>query len=115
MLYLGPDEIPASSKTSVAIQFVVLSFQCAYNADIRQATLNLHDACDAILDAYEQLGEAMPVLSQFTSLLSTNRHTQRILIHIYEDILEFHLHTLQIFSRPSKIRVPYLRCLISVN
>jgi hypothetical protein len=61
------------------------------------------DTLDTLLDAYKQLGENLPLFSQFTSLLSEDPHKQQILVYIYEDILEFHHRALRLFRTPGKI------------
>ncbi|OBT70089.1 hypothetical protein VE03_00429 [Pseudogymnoascus sp. 23342-1-I1] len=57
------------------------------------------ESLDTLLDAYEQLGEAIPLLCQYESLFTNNKHMRRLLGCIYADILEFHRRALVIFKR----------------
>ncbi|XTI89154.1 hypothetical protein V2W45_1469393 [Cenococcum geophilum] len=62
------------------------------------------EAFDALLDAYEEIGNNLPLLSQYQDLLehvrvSHNPHFQRALTLIYIDILEFHKKALKYFQQ----------------
>jgi hypothetical protein len=77
-----------------------------------QIASNWNKVLDILLDAYKQLGENLPLFSQFASLLSEDPHKQQILMYIYEDILEFHQRAWLIFRMPSKIQLDSYNCTI---
>ncbi|OAP56381.1 hypothetical protein AYL99_09560 [Fonsecaea erecta] len=59
------------------------------------------DTLDQILDAYEQIGEALPLLAQYEPVFIQYPETQRVLALMYKDILEFHLPAIRFLSRPA--------------
>jgi len=65
-----------------------------------QVTSTWADSFDTILDAYQQIGEQIPMLQQYQTLFDHSPHMQRLLEMIYEDILEFHRRALRVFSGP---------------
>jgi hypothetical protein len=54
-----------------------------------------------LLDAYQQIGEQVPQLSQYQQLFATSAHMGTILAMIYQDILEFHREALKYFKQRS--------------
>jgi hypothetical protein len=56
------------------------------------------DSFDTILDAYAQIGEQLPLLSDYESLFYTSPHMINALEMMYMDILEFHQQALKFFS-----------------
>ncbi|KAH8594339.1 hypothetical protein B0O99DRAFT_574078 [Bisporella sp. PMI_857] len=58
------------------------------------------DSFDTLLGAYQQLSESIPLFDQYHSLFETNPDMERVLIFIYDDILEFHRAALRFFKRP---------------
>ncbi|KAF2474163.1 C2H2 domain-containing protein [Lindgomyces ingoldianus] len=58
----------------------------------------LADSFDTLLDAYEQIGECLPLLSEYESLFRQNPYMLQALELIYMDILEFHQHALRFFT-----------------
>jgi hypothetical protein len=67
-----------------------------------QVTSNWADSFDTILDAYQQIGEQIPLLKQYQILFDHSPHMQKVLEMIYLDILEFHRRALRIFSGPGQ-------------
>jgi hypothetical protein len=57
------------------------------------------ESLDSLLDAYQQIGETIPLLAQYDKLLADEPAMQRVLGLMYEDILEFHRRALVIFKR----------------
>ncbi|KAF8247263.1 hypothetical protein K440DRAFT_601451 [Wilcoxina mikolae CBS 423.85] len=53
---------------------------------------------DTVLDAYESLGERIPLLEQYQSLFRQPL-MRKVLVLIFEDVLEFHREALKIFKR----------------
>ncbi|ORY16158.1 C2H2 domain-containing protein [Clohesyomyces aquaticus] len=56
------------------------------------------DSFDTLLDAYEQIGECLPMLSEYEGLFSQNPHMLHALELMYVDILEFHQHAMRFFT-----------------
>ncbi|ETS83638.1 hypothetical protein PFICI_05514 [Pestalotiopsis fici W106-1] len=56
------------------------------------------EALHCILDAYQEIGEQIPLLASYQSLFAGNDHMGQILKDIYTDILEFHRETLRHFK-----------------
>ena len=80
---------------------------------IHQVASAYSEALDALLDAYEEIGNNLPLLSQYQDLseharVSHNPHFQRALILIYTDILEFHKKALKYFQQRSRLGTSYL-------
>jgi hypothetical protein len=71
---------------------------------------NYTDAFNALLDAYLEIGENLPQLTQYQALFSENSHMQLALAHIFEDILEFHKEALRYFRQRSEY---YMRARLS--
>jgi hypothetical protein len=63
---------------------------------------NYTDAFNALLDAYLEIGENLPQLSQYQNLFAKNPHMELALAHIFEDILEFHKEALRYFRQRSE-------------
>lgn len=58
---------------------------------------------DTLLDAYQQIGENIPLFERYRELFRDHPHMRNALATIYEDILEFHRKALRIFSKRSKL------------
>ncbi|KAF2128362.1 C2H2 domain-containing protein [Dothidotthia symphoricarpi CBS 119687] len=56
------------------------------------------DSFEALLGAYEQIGEQMPLLSEYESLFHQSPHMINALELMYIDILDFHQHAMLSFS-----------------
>lgn len=61
------------------------------------------DSFEALLDAYEQIGEHMPMLQEYEQLFHENPHLVEALELMYIDILEFHHQAMQFFSGKRKL------------
>jgi hypothetical protein len=61
------------------------------------------ESFDTLLDAYEQIGEQLPLLSHYESLFYTSPHMINALELMYVDILEFHQQALKFFSGKCKL------------
>lgn len=56
------------------------------------------DSFETILDAYERIGENIPLLLEYESLFHHNPHMIDALELVYIDILEFHQQAMRFFS-----------------
>ncbi|RYN73552.1 hypothetical protein AA0120_g12593 [Alternaria tenuissima] len=56
------------------------------------------DSFDSLLDAYERIGEQLPLLAEYHSLFSNSPHMVDALELIYIDILDFHQQACKFFS-----------------
>ncbi|KAI0098179.1 putative zinc finger protein [Nemania sp. FL0031] len=65
-----------------------------------QTTSVANDAFDELLDAYERMGEGLPLLIQHQRLFHDMPHMTQILSHIYEDIISFQLIIWRYFQQP---------------
>ena len=61
-------------------------------------------AFDTLLDAYQQIGENIPLLGQYQAMFADNAYMQGILELIYKDILEFHRRALKFFKQRGPLR-----------
>lgn len=66
------------------------------------AARNWADLYDALLDAYRDIGESLPLLKGFGEVFSSDPQLQCYLAWIYADILKFHQEAQVIFRRSSK-------------
>lgn len=69
-----------------------------------QVASNWADSFDILLDAYEQIGEQIPLLQQLQSLFEQSPHMRKVLELIYSDILEFHKRAIRFFSHRGERR-----------
>ncbi|KAI9685458.1 MAG: hypothetical protein M1822_004589 [Bathelium mastoideum] len=53
-----------------------------------------------VLEAYQNIGESLPLLSQYESFFEKFPEMAQPLMLIYEDLLEFHLRALKYFKQP---------------
>jgi hypothetical protein len=60
------------------------------------------DTFDTLLEAYAQIGEQLPLLSEYESLFGSNVHMIEALQWIYIDILTFHQHAMRFFQSTSE-------------
>ncbi|KAH7348115.1 C2H2 domain-containing protein [Pyrenochaeta sp. MPI-SDFR-AT-0127] len=56
------------------------------------------ESFEALLNAYERIGEQLPLLSEYESLFRQNRYMVSALEMIYIDILDFHQQAMKFFS-----------------
>jgi hypothetical protein len=71
---------------------------------ILQVASTWAEAFDTILDAYQQIGEHIPLLQQYHAIFEHSPHMQRVLEMIYTDILEFHRLAVRALSGPGESR-----------
>lgn len=57
------------------------------------------EALNILLEAYQEIGEHIPLLAQYESLPVSNVYLQQVLGFIYTDILEFHLKAVKHFRQ----------------
>ncbi|EUC34823.1 hypothetical protein COCCADRAFT_92467 [Bipolaris zeicola 26-R-13] len=58
-----------------------------------------HEAFDALLDAYQRIGEHMPLLAQYEDYFRNHPQMTRVLRLMYEDILKFHFKAMKYFQK----------------
>ncbi|KAH8587440.1 hypothetical protein B0O99DRAFT_747604 [Bisporella sp. PMI_857] len=63
-----------------------------------QIASTLNEAFDALLDAYEGIGNSLPILSTVDALFYNHPHVKQVLADIYEDILDFHKRAIVFFK-----------------
>ena len=73
-----------------------------------KAAGNVVDVFESVLDAYEMLGESMPLLMQYGKILD-RAPMKRLLGQIFQDILEFHREAVKIFKRRGMCSAIYSR------
>ncbi|KAH8733175.1 hypothetical protein GQ44DRAFT_821389 [Phaeosphaeriaceae sp. PMI808] len=56
------------------------------------------DTFETLLEAYEQIGEQLPLLPEYESLFGDNQHLADALQWIFIDILTFHQHAIRFFQ-----------------
>lgn len=59
------------------------------------------EAFSELLEAYQRIGENLPLLLQYQTLFQNDPRIGKILVFMYEDILEFHRRALGYFQQPS--------------
>lgn len=70
------------------------------------------ESFDELLDAYEEISENIPQLSEYGELFKRHAHMRKVLELMYGDILEFHRRALKFFNRPSKLIRPIFPSLL---
>lgn len=68
------------------------------NTNVSKTASNLSDSFETLLDAYERIGEQLPLLQEYEALFWDNPHMIDVLEMMYMDILEFHQDALKFFS-----------------
>jgi len=78
--------------------------RCVWNqvADAFQTASNFTDSFEMLLDAYEQIGEHLPLLQEYEALFHHSPHMVQSLELMYMDILEFHQDAMRFFSGKRK-------------
>jgi hypothetical protein len=79
----------------------ILCFVWGPMSFILQVANNYAEAFHTLLDIYHDIGDNLPLLSQYQTLFSSNPHMVRILEHMFMTIFEFHLEALKYFKQPS--------------
>ncbi|KAI9858937.1 MAG: hypothetical protein M1813_007239 [Trichoglossum hirsutum] len=63
-----------------------------------QTASNWADSFEILLEAYEQIGEEIPLLEQYKAIFDYSPYMRKVLGLIYFDILEFHKRAIRFFS-----------------
>jgi len=66
-----------------------------------KVTCAFSEAFSELLDAYERIGENLPLLLQYETLFPKDPRIGKILVYLYKDILEFHRQAISYFQKPS--------------
>lgn len=64
-----------------------------------QIASKLNEAFDTLLDAYERIGSALPIIQAIDTLFYSQPHVQQVLADVFEDILTFHKRAIVSFSK----------------
>lgn len=110
MLYYGYSPRPGSSQVSSTCEWHLIFFEMTHYRILVGSDLNTNptpeqtssawvESFDKLLDAYEQIGETIPLLIQYEALFKNNPYMPRVLELIYYDILEFHRRALKFFKQ----------------
>jgi hypothetical protein len=67
-----------------------------------QVACTFSEAFDVLLDAYERIGDQIPLLTQYEDYFRKEPRMSRVLGLLYEDILEFHWKAMRYFKQKSK-------------
>ncbi|KAH9204090.1 hypothetical protein DL95DRAFT_418527 [Leptodontidium sp. 2 PMI_412] len=59
------------------------------------------DSFDALLDAYQEISENLPILEGYQSIFAKNERMQVVLECVWSNILDFHIRALRIFDQSS--------------
>ena len=62
-------------------------------------------AFDNVLDVYEQLGNNIPLLYEYTRLFTGLPESERCLVYVYQDVLTFHRLAYRLFSLRFKCEI----------
>ncbi|KAK7431623.1 hypothetical protein QQZ08_001841 [Neonectria magnoliae] len=62
---------------------------------------NFPESLNCLLDAYFELGELIPRLSQYQAHYISNEHMRTVLALMYKDILQFHAYAMKYFQKPT--------------
>ena len=65
---------------------------------ITKIARNSVDHLDMVLDAWEKIAEAMPMLIEYQDIFKEHVSLQEVLVEIFADVLEFHQHAIKFFS-----------------
>jgi hypothetical protein len=71
------------------------------------------ESLDAILDAYQKLGESLPKLAQYEPLFRKNFDMALILVLIFDDVLRFNRWVLTLFRSKGKIPLKRISVVLS--
>jgi hypothetical protein len=71
-----------------------------------QVASNWAESFDALLNAYEEIGDQIPLLKQYRALFEHSSHMRKVLEMMYSDILEFHQRAIRFFSDKGGILAP---------
>lgn len=83
-----------------------LNLEIMSMADILYQATNLNDReIDNLLDAYEELGDKIPPLDEYTPFFNRGTESQICLLHIYRDVSTFHQNLYKLFSLRSGCKI----------
>ena len=60
------------------------------------------DSFEILLDAYQHIGECLPLLSEYESLFRDHPYMLDALVLVYIDILDFHRRAMRFFQGKGK-------------
>ncbi|KIW70328.1 hypothetical protein, variant [Phialophora macrospora] len=84
--------------SSFADSSVFVAFIWGLVKALLQRANTFSEAFEALLDAYEKIGQHLPSLEPYRGLFAENMDTRNALGLMYSDIAEFHLKALRFFS-----------------
>lgn len=92
-LVLGTDEILATGQYATLVRLQKLN-HCF------QISSTFYNAFSELLDVYQRIGENFPLVQQYRELFPDNLRIGKVLVYIYEDMLNFHKEALHYFQQP---------------
>ncbi|KAF2680111.1 hypothetical protein K458DRAFT_393383 [Lentithecium fluviatile CBS 122367] len=78
----------------------ILAFVWGPMKFLLQTACTFSEAFDALLDAYQQIGEHIPLLTQYEHHFRNQPHMASVLRLFYEDLLDFHWKAMRHFKKP---------------
>jgi hypothetical protein len=66
--------------------------------ECKQAASTFAEAFNALLDAYQRIGENMPLFAEYQALFDSDPKMRQILELYYQDIFEFHQRAINYFK-----------------
>ncbi|KAF1956409.1 hypothetical protein CC80DRAFT_446319 [Byssothecium circinans] len=78
----------------------VLAFVWGPMKFLLQIACTFAEAFDALMNAYQRIGEVFPLLVQYAQHFHSSPHMGRVLSLLYEDILRFHWKAMRYFKSP---------------
>lgn len=102
MFHLGAIEISSPGKDFENLILYRSSWVSAALTISVKVASSWAKSFDTLLDAYQQIGEQIPLLLQYQNVFDQSPHMASVLEMIYKDILEFHQQALRVFGKPSE-------------
>jgi len=67
-----------------------------------QAACTFSEAFDSLMDAYQRIGEQIPLLTQYENIFRSQPKMTQVLQLFYHDILDFHWKAMRYFKQRSE-------------
>lgn len=76
---------------------------------VKEIATSFTGAFDALLNAYQKLGNTMPIFSAIEDAFTSNLLVQGTLVQVYRDILAFHSRALRFFRKKGRLTFQYVK------
>jgi hypothetical protein len=93
---MGSHQVPSAGT------YFTIQSRSGLHAKLTQTANNFTDSLEILLDAYEQIGEHLPLLQEYEALFHHSPHMIQSLELMYIDILQFHQDAMRFFSGKRK-------------